>query len=171
VPRLFRCFLKEIEYPGGTCVRVRESKLDQPMKTSIARLFTVGTLLLTFSLSSCVDPYYGMGYGTGYGGGYGYGRPPAQGAVTGALLGAAAGGIIGNQSRRGLEGAAIGGLLGALAGGAIQNSRQQAYYGGQNYNQGYGYGGSCNHGYNQGCGQLYGGYQTGYNPYAFGGWQ
>jgi hypothetical protein len=150
------------------------------MKTSIARLATAGTLLLTFALSSCVvDPYYGLGYGPGYGG-YGpggFGRPPAEGTVTGALLGAAAGGIIGNQSRRGLEGAAIGGILGALAGGAIQNSRQQAYYGRQNCNSGYGYGRNYDSGYYQGYGRPgyqpnYGyGYQSGYNPYAFGNWQ
>ena len=145
------------------------------MKTSLARTFTFGTLLLTFTLASCADPY-GYGYGPGYGpggyGGGGYGRPPAQGAVTGALLGAAAGGIIGNQSRRGLEGAAIGGLLGAFAGGAIQNSRQQRQY--SSYNQP-----NCNPGHHQGFNQGYGyaqphfgyGHQSSYSPYSFGNWQ
>jgi hypothetical protein len=88
--------------------------------------------------------------------------------VTGAVLGAAAGGIIGNQSHRGLEGAAIGGLLGALAGGAIQNSRQHGgYYGQPNYNTG------CNQNFTPACPQPNRGYwqPSGYNPYAFGGWQ
>lgn len=153
-----------------------------PMKTSLVRVLTFGTLLLTFSLTSCVAPYgygYGPSYGPrGYGGGYG--APPAQGAVTGALLGAAAGGIIGNQSRRGLEGAAIGGLLGAFAGGALQNSRQQrGYYGQSNCNHGYqGYGRSYGppnynqgYGYGQASYQPNYGYQSSNNPYAFGNWQ
>lgn len=149
------------------------------MKTNLKRSLTLGTMVLSFVLTSCADPY-GYGYGPSYGpggyGGGGYGRPPAQGAVAGALLGAAAGGIIGNQSRRGLEGAAIGGLLGAFAGGAIQNSRQQRQYGPPNFNQGYnlGYGQpvypqSCPpQGYspNQGYAQP-----SNYNPYAFGNWQ
>jgi uncharacterized protein YcfJ len=99
--------------------------------------------------------------------------------VAGALLGAAAGGIIGNQSRRGLEGAAIGGLLGAFAGGAIQNSRQQRQYSSYNqpnynsgYNQGYGqpsYQPNCQpQGYNSNYGY---GQQSSYNPYSFGNWQ
>ena len=117
------------------------------MKSLLTRSVVFGSLLLSLALSSCVDPYYGYG-GPGYGGpgygGPGYGRSPATGAVAGGLLGAAAGGIIGNQSRRGLEGAAIGGLLGALAGSAIQNSRQRTYY-----NSGYDGGGNCNRGYNQ----------------------
>ncbi len=137
------------------------------MKTSLIRFMSIGSVILSLALSSCVDPYYGGGYyGGGYGSGY-YGRPPAQGTVTGALLGAAAGGIIGNQSHRGLQGAAIGGLLGALAGGAIQNSRQyrQPVY---NSNYGCGPGG---YGYNNGC-QPSGYYNqpSSYNPYAFGNW-
>jgi hypothetical protein len=140
------------------------------MKTNLKRSLTLGTVLLSFVLTSCADPY-GYGYGPCYGPG-GYGRPPAQGAVTGALLGAAAGGIIGNQSRRGLEGAAIGGLLGAFAGGAIQNSRQQRQY--STYHQP-----NCNPGYNQGFNQGYGydqphygyGHQSSYSPYSFGNWQ
>ena len=87
------------------------------MKTSLVRVSAFGLLLLTFGLTSCADPY-GYGYGPGYGGG-GYGRPPAQGAVTGALLGAAAGGIIGNQSRRGLEGAVPRGVAACIGGSAV----------------------------------------------------
>ncbi|MBE2283474.1 MAG: glycine zipper 2TM domain-containing protein [Prosthecobacter sp.] len=138
------------------------------------RSLTLGSVFLSLTLSSCVDPYYGGGYGSGYGGGYG--RPPAQGAVTGALLGAAAGGIIGNQSRRGLEGAAIGGVLGALAGSAIQNSRQQRCYSQPNFNRGYDncqpYGGGCNQSYSGDFVQpSYGyGHPSSYNPYAFGNW-
>jgi len=151
------------------------------MKTKLTRSFTIGSLLLTFALTSCADPY-GYGFGPSYGnvgyggGGYGggYGRAPAQGAVTGGLLGAAAGGIIGNQSRRGLEGAAIGGLIGVLAGSALQNSRQQGYYGRPAYNY--------NTGFNSGCQQPF--YQPNYcqpmgfnqnfgygQSYGFGGWQ
>jgi hypothetical protein len=36
-----------------------------PMKTSLVRASAFGTLLLTFSLTSCVDPY-GYGYGGGW---------------------------------------------------------------------------------------------------------
>ncbi len=168
------------------------------MKTSLVRTLTFGTLLLTFTLSSCADPY---GYGSGYGGGGygnsgygGYGGQPrgAQGTVVGAMLGAAAGGIIGNQSHRGLQGAAIGGILGALAGNAFQGSRRPQQYSQSNYSSGSGYG---NQGYSQGYSQPsyqqgYGyGQQNGYNPnygygqqggysqqpnsnpYAFGNWQ
>jgi len=153
------------------------------MKTKLTRSLTLGTALLSLVLTSCADPY-GYGYGPGYGGGGfggggfgggGFGRPPAQGAVTGALLGATAGGIIGNQSRRGLEGAAIGGLLGAFAGGALQNSRQRQFQQpnfNQGYNQGYGqpgFGPSFQpQGYipNQGFIQP-----SNHNPYAFGNWQ
>lgn len=151
------------------------------MKTQLMRSLTLGSVLLSLTLSSCVDPYYGGGFGPGGYGQGGYGAPPAQGAVTGALLGAAAGGIIGNQSRRGLEGAAIGGVLGALAGGALQNSRQQRYYGQPNCNSGYSGGRSCSPGYNYNSGYGYGapaygpnygyGQPSGYNPYAFGNWQ
>jgi uncharacterized membrane protein YeaQ/YmgE (transglycosylase-associated protein family) len=149
------------------------NKFDLDMKTTLMRSLTLGFVLLSLALSSCVDPYYGGGYGPSGG----YGRPPAQGVVTGALLGAAAGGIIGNQSRRGLEGAAIGGVLGALAGGAIQNSRQQRSYNSSNFNQGgYGYGQPYSGGYGQpnyGYGQPNYGYgrHSNYNPYAFGNWQ
>ena len=151
------------------------------MKNTLLRSFISGSLLLTLLLSSCApyDPYY-SGYGGGGGWG-GYGRPTrADGAVGGALLGAAAGGIIGNQSRRGLEGAAIGGLLGALAGSAIQNSREQRYY-----NQPYtGYDGYHSSRYGRvqhgcqppppACGNPYGfnsgynnGYNSGYSPYGW----
>jgi len=140
------------------------------MKTNLKRSLTLGTVLLSFVLISCADPY-GYGYGASYGPG-GYGRPPAQGAVAGALLGAAAGGIIGNQSRRGLEGAAIGGLLGAFAGGGIQNSCQQRQF--SQFNAP-----NCNPGHHQGFDQGYGydqphygyGHQSSYSPYSFGNWQ
>lgn len=144
------------------------------MKTNLKRSLTLGTVLLSFVLTSCADPY-GYGYGPSYGhggfGGGGYGRPPAQGAVAGALLGAAAGGIIGNQSRRGLEGAAIGGLLGAFAGGAIQNSRQQRQFSQFNqpgFHPGYGQQNCQPQGYqpNYGYGQ-----QSNFSPYSFGNWQ
>jgi hypothetical protein len=142
------------------------------MKNTLLRSFISGSLLLTLLLSSCApyDPY--SPYGGGWGG---YGRPTrADGAVGGALLGAAAGGIIGNQSRRGLEGAAIGGLLGALAGSAIQNSREQRFY-----NQPYtGYDGyhPARFGRVQNCappppcGNPYGfnsGFNPGYSPYGW----
>jgi hypothetical protein len=88
--------------------------------------------------------------------------------VTGALLGAAAGGIIGNQSRRGLEGAAIGGLLGAFAGGAIQNSRERQYQQ-PHHGRGYGYDYGQPH-YQQGCAPQAFGQPSGYDPYGFGNW-
>ena len=152
------------------------------MKTSLVRTLTFGTLLLTFSLTSCADPYgYGGGgyggYNHGYSGG-GYGRSSSGGTVAGALIGAGAGGIIGNQRHRGLEGAAIGGILGALAGSMLSNGQrgypQQASYAQQGYGQR-----NCNPGYNQGYGQpqpsygygqqggyhqSYSGHQGGYYP-------
>lgn len=158
------------------------------MKTSFIRTLTFGTLLLTFSLTSCVDPYYGGGgyggYNQGYGGynGGGYARSTGSSTVAGALIGAGAGGIIGNQRHRGLEGAAIGGILGALAGSMMGGGQRS--YPQQGYNQSYNQGG-----YNQGYSQPYynqGGYsqpaypqQSGYgygqptsygpssDPYAF----
>lgn len=155
------------------------------MKTSLVRTLTFGTLLLTFTLTSCADPY-GYGYGgSGYGnsgyGGYGGQSRGAQGTVVGAMLGAAAGGIIGNQNHHGLQGAAIGGILGALAGNAFQGSRGSQQYGQQSCSSGYG---NQGYGYNQpsyyqqgnGYGQQGGynpnygyGQQSNYNPYAFGG--
>ena len=155
------------------------------MKTSLVRALTFGTLLLTFGLTSCADPY-GYGYGGGGYGGYnqgyggGYGRSSAGGTVAGALIGAGAGGIIGNQRHRGLEGAAIGGVLGALAGSMLSNGQrpypQQGY--GQPYGQqsclpqngygqpGYGYGQPSSYYPGNTYGRL-----PGNNPYAFGNWQ
>lgn len=114
------------------------------MKTSLARTLTLGTMLMTFTLTSCSGP-------VGYGGAYGYGGSTGTSTVTGALIGAGAGGIIGNQRHRGLEGAAIGGILGALAGSMMGGGQrgypppQQGYYSQPGYNQ-QGYGGQ---GYNQ----------------------
>jgi len=123
------------------------------MKTSLVRSLTLGTLLLTFSLTSCSGPY-------GYGGAYGYGGSTAGGTVTGALIGAGAGGIIGNQRHRGLQGAAIGGILGALAGSMFSNgqrSYQQQGYGQQGYPQQGGYGpANYNQQYNQPYSRGYG---------------
>ncbi|MBK8037361.1 MAG: glycine zipper 2TM domain-containing protein [Verrucomicrobiaceae bacterium] len=144
------------------------------MKTSAFRLLVASTLLLTLTLTSCAP--YGPGYGYGPGGWGGYGSPTrADAAVGGALLGAAAGGIIGNQSRRGLQGAAIGGILGALAGNAIQQSRERRAY--QGYGQPYnGYPQQqCPPSYNDGYGYDQGGYypqqsygrQTSYSPYGW----
>ncbi len=149
------------------------------MKTSAFRLLVASTLLLTLTLTSCAP--YGPGYGYGPGNWGGQGSPTrADAAVGGALLGAAAGGIIGNQSRRGLQGAAIGGILGALAGNAIQQSRERRSY--QGYSQPYnGYQQqqhcqpSYNDGYNNGYGYDQGDYypqqsygrQTGYSPYGW----
>ncbi|MBL9184362.1 MAG: hypothetical protein JNN17_19615 [Verrucomicrobiaceae bacterium] len=142
------------------------------MKTSAFRLFTVASLLVTLTLTSCAP--YGPGYG--YGDWGGYGAPSrADAAVGGALLGAAAGGIIGNQSRRGLEGAAIGGIIGALAGGAIQQSRERRAAQSYGYGQPYGgyQGGHCqpsNPGYYNNSGYYPSpsyGYQQPYSPYGW----
>lgn len=134
------------------------------------RSLTVGTVLLTFILTSCADPYGygGSGYGNSGYGGYGGQSRGGQGTVFGAMLGAAAGGIIGNQSHRGLQGAAIGGILGALAGNVMQSSRRPQQYGQQSYNSGYG---SQGYGYSQPSYQQGYGYgqQNGYNPnYGYG---
>jgi len=88
-----------------------------------SRTLTVGALLVTMALSSCVNPYAGPYEQNG----------SVVGAVGGGLLGA----IIGNQSGRPLEGAAIGGLLGSLAGSQVGASRDQGYYYG-GYNRYYG---------------------------------
>lgn len=145
-----------------------------PMKSTSLRYLVTGTLLAMLTLTSCAP--YGNDYGT-WGG---YGSPTrSDGAVGGALIGAAAGGIIGNQSRRGLEGAAIGGLLGALAGSAIQNSRQQRSYNQQPYAayDGYGYQQqpscpppappTCRNPYNNGYSNDYGYQPSSYNPYGW----
>lgn len=149
------------------------------MKTSAFRLLVASTLLLTLTLTSCAP--YGPGYGYGPGNWGGQGSPTrADAAVGGALLGAAAGGIIGNQSRRGLQGAAIGGILGALAGNAIQQSRERRSY--QGYSQPYNgyqqqqhcqpsYNDGYNNGYDYDQGDYYPqqsyGRETGYSPYGW----
>lgn len=93
------------------------------MKAPLIRLFAVGAIGCALTLTSCVSPYAGPN--------------ERNGAVVGALGGAALGGIIGNQSRRGLEGAAIGGLLGSLAGQQIGASRDRRFL----INNGWGYSG------------------------------
>ena len=89
------------------------------MKT-LTQLCSVGLLMGTMALSSCVSPYAGPNENVG--------------AVAGGATGAVAGGIIGNQRGRGLEGAAIGGVIGSLAGGSLGRAQDQA-----NYNYYYGY--------------------------------
>ncbi len=90
------------------------------MKASLIRLLGIGALGCVLTLSSCVNPYAGPN--------------ERNGTVYGALGGAALGGIIGSQSRRGLEGAAIGGVLGALAGQQLGQSRDRSYFiGGSRY--------------------------------------
>lgn len=89
------------------------------MKASLLRFLGVGSLGCLLTLTSCVNPYAGPN--------------ERNGTVYGALGGAALGGIIGSQSRRGLEGAAIGGVLGALAGQQIGQSRDQRYFIGNGY--------------------------------------
>ncbi len=99
--------------------RGRSQTPDLSMKTKLHRMVTVGAMLATLPLTSCVNPYAG---------------PNEQnGAVVGAVGGGMLGAILGNQSGRPLEGAAIGGLLGSLAGSRIGASRdQRLYFGGWN---------------------------------------